>query len=226
MGDFEELVLATAAQIEALIPAGPAAELGRYEPRHWTGVPEYGTPAQRALDDFDRSAAELLLGALERGVSKLTLEAPDDVVAGLVPLPDGTTFSYVTFGGQSPLKEPVSLIGMTNPGAIELITERAWAAVALLDLGTTTGDEETVIAKHGAAHLAVAVATAAAVLNKIRVSTDPVAVVGIAIGVTALFMPKIPKPSAYEQALLQKRRDAYRGQSWNPSVPVADHEFL
>ncbi|MET9626805.1 DUF6461 domain-containing protein [Lentzea sp. NPDC006480] len=224
MGDFEELVLATARQIEALIPADPAAELGRYEPRHWSG-PEYGTPAQRALDDFSRSAAERLLGALELGVSKLTLQVADDVVAGLVPLPDGTTFSYVTFGGQSPLKEPVSLIAMTRPGAIELITEQVRANAALLDLSDVTGDENTVIARHGAAHLALAVATTAAVLNKIRTSPSPVAIIGIAIGVTALLIPKIPKPPAYAQALLQKRRDEYKGMSWSPSVPVDDHRF-
>ncbi|KJK51803.1 hypothetical protein UK23_05715 [Lentzea aerocolonigenes] len=225
MGDFEELVLATARQIEPLIPVAPAADLGRYEPRHHWNGPEFGTPAQRALDDFDRSAAELLLGALERGVSKLTVQAPDDIVADLVPLPAGTTFSYASFGGQSPLEKPMGLIAIVNPGAIELITEQVRATAALVDLGDVTGDENAVIAKHGAAHLAVAVATAAAVLNKIRTSPDPVAVIGIAIGVTALVIPKLPKPPAYEQALRQRMRDEYQGQSWNPSVPVAHHQF-
>jgi hypothetical protein len=88
VGEFEELISAAVPSIEALIPADPAAELGRYEPRQWSGRPEYGAPAQRALDDFPGLTAERLLGALELGVARLTLTAPADVVAGLQPLPD------------------------------------------------------------------------------------------------------------------------------------------
>jgi hypothetical protein len=227
MGEFEELVLAAARSIEALIPADPAAELGRHEPRQWNG-PEYGTPAQRALDHFTALAAERLLGALELGVAELTLTAPAETVAGLRPLPDGTSFSLVSFGGQSALKTPVTMVAAVHPGAIELITERVRTTAALLDLSNVTGDEKAVVARHGAAHLALAVAVSAAVLRRLGTptSTDPLAIIGIAIGVTALLLPEIPKPPAYAQALLRKRRDEYKGLSWNPSVPVFDHQFL
>lgn len=227
MGEFEELVLAAAPSIEALIPAEPAAELGRYEPRRWSG-PQHGTPAQRALDDFTGLTAERLLGALELGVAKLTLTAPEHVVADLRPLPDGSRFSLLSFSGQSALKTPVTMVAAAHPGAIELITEQVRTTAALLDLSDVTGDEDAVVAKHGAAHLALAVAVSAAVLRRLgtQTSTNPLAIIGVAIGVTALLLPDIPKPPAYAQALLQKRRDEYQGMSWNPSVPVFDHQFL
>ncbi len=228
MGEFEELVLTAARQIAVLVPAGPAAELGRYEPRRWSGRPEHGAPAQRALDDFTGLTAERLLGALELGVAGLTLTAPADVIAGLRPLPDGSRFTLVSASGQSALKTPVTMVAAVHPGAIELITERVRAMVSSLDLSDATGDEAAVCAKHGAAHLALAVAVSAAILRALGTptSTDPLAIIGVAIGVTALLLPEIPKPPAYEQALLQKRRAAYKGLSWQTNVPVFGHEFM
>ncbi|MEV6237974.1 DUF6461 domain-containing protein [Lentzea sp. NPDC051838] len=225
MGELEELILGAVPSIEALIPAGPAAELGRHEPRRWDG-PEYGTPAQRALNDVPGLTAERLLGALELGVAKLTLTAPDAVVSGLRPPPEGG-FGFMSFGGESALKRPVAMVAGAHPGAIELITEQVRTMAALLDLGEVDGDEAAVIAKHGAAHLALAVATSAAILRKLNTwaSNDPLAVIGIAIGVTALVLPEIPKPRAYTEALLQKRRDEYKGMSWSANVPVSDHQF-
>jgi len=228
VGEFEELVLQAVPAIEALIPADPAAELGRYEPRQWTDGRRHGTPAQRALDDFPGPTAERLLGALELGVARLTLTAPAETVAGLRPLPNGSSFSIVSFMGQSALKTPVTMVAAVHPGAIELITERVRTTATLLDLSGVTGDETAVAARHGAAHLALAVAVSAAVLNRLGTPTskDPLAIVGIAIGVTALLLPDIPKPPAYARALLQKRRDEYRGSSWQTSVPVSGHEFV
>lgn len=228
MGEFEELILAAVPSIEALIPADPAAELGRYEPRQWSGHPQYGTPAQRALDDFSGLTAERLLGALELGVAGLTLTAPADTVAGLRPIPDGSRFSLMSHVGQSALKTPVTMVAAVHPGAIKLITERVRATTALLDLSDVTGDEAAVAARHGAAHLALAVATTTAMLRAIGTptSTDPPAISGGAIGVTALLLPSIPKPPAYAQALLQRRRDEYKGRSWSASVPVSGHRFM
>jgi hypothetical protein len=228
VGEFEELVLAALPSIEALVPPGPAAELGRYEPHRWSGRHEYGTPAQRAFDGFPGLTAERLLGALELGVARLGLTAPPEVVAGLRPLPDGSSFMVVTSQGQSAMRTPVTMVASVHRGAIELITERVRAMTGLLDLSEVSGDEAAIVARHGAAHLALAVAVSAAVLTALGTPTaaDPAAMIGIAIGVTALLLPEIPKPPAYAQALLEKRRAEYRGQSWEPSVPVFDHEFL
>jgi hypothetical protein len=56
--------------IEALIPPAPAAELGRHQ--------RPATTAREALDLVPRLVTERLLGALELGVSKLDLRAPQD----------------------------------------------------------------------------------------------------------------------------------------------------
>jgi hypothetical protein len=228
VGEFEELITAAVPSIEALIPVDPAAELGRYEPQSWNGRHEHGAPAQRALDRFPELTAERLLGALELGVAGLTLTAPADVVAGLRPLPDGSSFAIVSASGQSALRKPVGLVAAVHPGAIELITEQVRALTALLDLSGAGGDEAAVAARHGAAHLALAVAVSTAVLRAIGtpVATRPPAIIGVAIGVTALLLPEIPKPPAYERALLEKRRAEYTGSSWQANVPVFDHEFL
>ncbi|GAB2858027.1 DUF6461 domain-containing protein [Lentzea nigeriaca] len=228
VGEFDELITAAVPSIEALIPPDAAAELGRYEPQRWTGHHEHGTPAQRALGRFPGLAAERLLGALELGVARLTLTAPAEVVAGLRPLPDGSSFSIISASGQSALTTPVTLVAAVHPGAIELITDQVRSMTALLDLSGIDGDEASVAAKHGAAHLALAVATATAVLRAIGtpIATNPPAIIGIAIGVTALLLPETPKPPAYERALLEKRRAEYTGSSWSTSVPVFDHEFM
>ncbi|MGW4213009.1 DUF6461 domain-containing protein [Lentzea sp. NPDC004789] len=228
MGEFEELILRAVPEIEALIPAEPAAELGRCEPHQRGHRPEHGAPAQRALDAFPALTAERLLGALELGVANLKPAAPADTVAGLRPPPDGSRFALVSAGRQSALRTPVAMVAAVHPGAIELVTEQVRSALNLLDLSEVSGDEAAIAAKHGAAHLALAVVVSAAVLRAIGtpVATAPAAIIGIAIGVTALLLPAIPKPPAYEHALLAKRRAEYKGSYWRADVPVFDHEFV
>lgn len=227
MGAFEDLVVAAVPSIEALIPADPAAELGRYTDRERRGFIPQSAPAQAALDDFPGLTAERLLGALELGVAELTLTAPAEIVSGLKPLPYGSSFSIAWADGESALRKSVSLVAAGHPGAIELITEQVRGLLPSLDLSDVTGDEATIISRHGAVHLALAVAVSAAVLNAISTrSADPVAIIGVAIGVTALLLPSVPKPPAYEQALLDKRRAEYRGRSWFTHVPVSGHEFV
>jgi hypothetical protein len=120
------------------------------------------------------------------------------------------------------------MVAAVHRGAIELITEQVRSMTGLLDLSEADGDENAVVAKHGAAHLALAVAVSRAILRALGtpVAANPVAAIGIAIGVTALLLPHIPKPPAYARALLEKRRAEYRGMSWRPNVPVFDHEFV
>ncbi|MFD9698455.1 DUF6461 domain-containing protein [Lentzea sp. NPDC059081] len=227
MGEFEESITASLASIEALIPPEPAAELGRYEGREWPGL-SHGTQVQRALERFPGFTAERLLGALELGVAKLTLRAPAEVVAVLRPLDRPIYFQVLSSDGQSALKTPMTMVSAVHTGAMELITDLVRSRTGLLDLSGVSGDEAAIAAKHGAAHLALAVAVSTAVLRALDTpsSTDPRAIIGIAIGVTALLLPSIDKPPAYAGALLEKRRADYKGSSWQTSAPVFGHEFV
>jgi hypothetical protein len=216
----------TAARIEALIPAAPAAELGRRTERGRRDAFPSGSLVQQALRDVAGLSAERLLGALELGVARLDLTAPRELVAELKPLPDGSTFSYLTSDGQSAMTTPMILVDGAHPGATDLIVRQVRAL--LPDLTGVTGDEAAIVTKRGAAHLAVAVAVSRAVLNALGTPTaaDPVAAVGVAIGATAEILPDVPMPPAYEQALLDKRRAEYRSASWYTKALVFDHEFV
>ncbi len=216
----------TAARIEALIPAAPAAELGRRTERGRRDAFPSGSLVQQALRDVAGLSAERLLGALELAVARLDLTAPQELVAELKPLPDGSAFSYLTSTGQSAMATPMILVEGVHPGATGLIVRHVRAL--LPDLTDFTGDEAAIVTKRGAAHLAVAVAVSRAVLNALGTpaASDPVAAVGIAIGATAEILPDVAMPPAYEQALLDKRRAEYRSASWYTNAVVFDHEFV
>lgn len=216
----------TAAGIELLIPADPAAELGRRTERGRRDDFQRGSLVQQALREFPGLSAERLLGALELAVARLDLIAPQELVAELKPLPDGSAFSYLTSNGQSAMTTPMILLEGVHRGATDLIVRQVRAL--LPDLADVTGDESAIVTKRGAAHLAVAVAVSRAVLNALGTPTaaDPVAAVGVAIGATAEILPDVPMPPAYEQALLDKRRAEYRSASWHTNAVVSDHEFV
>lgn len=211
--------------IEALIPAEPAAVLGTYV-RHRRQDHASVSVVRQALHDFPGLPAERLLGALELAVARLDLTAPAELIAELVPLPDGSTFSYLSASGQSAMTTPVQMADIVHRGASDLILRHVRAM--LPDLSEVTGDEAAIAAKRGAAHLAVAVAVARAVLNAIGTPTaaEPAAAIGIAIGVTAEILPDLPMPPAYERALLEKRRREFMGSSWSTQAMVFGHEFV
>ncbi|WP_191301863.1 DUF6461 domain-containing protein [Lentzea cavernae] len=226
MGEFEKLITGAAPSIEALIPAGPAAELGRHTARRRPDDFYAGSVAQKALQLFPGLVAERLLGALELAVARLDLTAPAGLVAGLRPLPDGSGFVLVSMNGQSAMATPMTMVNAVHPGAVDLIVEQVRALSP--DQSGVTGDEAGIAARRGAAHLAVAVVVSRAVLNALGTPTaaDPAAVVGIALGATVELLPDVPLPLAYAQAVLEKRRAEYQGSSWNTTVPVFDHEFV
>lgn len=226
VGDFEKLINDVVPSIEALIPAEPAAELGRRTAPRWRDEFSHGSVVQQALRDVPGLTAERLLGALELAVARLDLVAPREVVAELQPLPDGSSFGYLTTSGQSAMITPMTLVEAVHRGATDLILRHV--REMLPDLTGFTGDEAAIAVKRGAAHLAVAVAVTRAVLNALGTPTaaDPIAAVGIALGATAEVLTTLPMPPAYEQALLDKRRAEYRGSSWSTTAPVFDHEFV
>ncbi|MFI6097949.1 DUF6461 domain-containing protein [Lentzea sp. NPDC051213] len=217
MGEFDELIRAAAREIEALIPPAPAAELGRHE--------RAATSPKEALAGVNALVAERLLGALELAVARLDLRASQAMIADL-RAPAGR-FWFATGGGQSAAKEAVDFLENLHPGAADVVLARMRDLLPL-DLSDATGDEAAIAARHGAAHLAPAVAVSAAVLRAIGTdhATDPATIIGTAIGVTALLLPSIPKPPAYDQALLEKRRATYEFRHSHTHVPVFGHEFL
>ncbi|CUU57552.1 hypothetical protein Ga0074812_11350 [Parafrankia irregularis] len=74
-------------------------------------------------------------------------------------------------------------------------------------------DEATLAARHGAAHLALAVAVATAVLRELAppsLGAEAPVVVGTAVGCAVLVLRGRPMPDAYPAALLMRRRADYR----------------
>ncbi|WP_089958846.1 DUF6461 domain-containing protein [Lentzea xinjiangensis] len=229
MGEFTKMIRDAAPSIEALVPAEPAAVLGRHVARRRQDDFRSGPVAQQALRELPGLTAERLLGALELGVARLDLTAPDELVAPLPRTGQSGFFSYLEASGQSAMTTPMTLVEATHRGVSDLVLGHVRALLPdLPDLTAVTGDEAAIAARRGAAHLAVAVAVSRAVLNAVGtpVAKDVAAVIGIALGVTAEVLPEVPMPPAYERALLEKRRAEYRGGSWHTHVPVFDHEFL
>lgn len=85
--------------------------------------------------------------------------------------------------------------------------------------------EAAVAAAHAAPHLALAVITAHAVLTELGAAT-PAAVVGTALGATALHLPTLPKPAAHTAAVLARRRAEYLLPVMTSGfAEVRDHHF-
>ena len=69
-----------------------------------------------------------------------------------------------------------------------------------LSVAPDVTDEADVAARHGAAHLALAAATAAAVLPRVDAgewATQPPTVLGVAIGTAVLRLRETPMPAKY-----------------------------
>ncbi|WP_346121916.1 hypothetical protein [Micromonospora coerulea] len=96
-------------------------------------------------------------------------------------------------------------------------------------LGPEITDEQGVAAAHGAAQLALAVATTVAVLHRVGVqpwATEPPAVLGVAIGTAVLLLREAPMPAGYAAALLARARAGYLlPRHSSGSAPVSGHRF-
>ncbi|MEV0675169.1 hypothetical protein AB0I60_01465 [Actinosynnema sp. NPDC050436] len=225
--EFAETVSAALPGIAALVPTEPAARLGRWEAgraRH-----EHGSRVRSAVEGVDDALADRVLGALELALERLTVHVPPALVAD-VPPPDGYGFVMGWVGeGGSAVKRAASTVEQLRPGASDQVLELVEALRDRASVPDATGDEEQIAARHGAAHLALAVVVSAAVLRSLGPLpvAGPAAVVGVALGAAVLVLPHAPKPAAYPAAVLAERRAEYRvPRRSSTSAPVVDHRFL
>lgn len=220
------------------IPETPAAALGRLRavadgagPRHRMApgprpaagshfrVPPGpgGSPALEALGALPPLLVERLLGALELTVPELDPAGVPDM-SGLLGEPLNGGFGMGVAEGTSDAVRGAALLEAIRPGAVPLVAAlaRRLAAhprvAALLAVDTAITGEREVAAAHGAARLALAVSTAAAVVRRAGVqpsAAGPPAVLGVAIGTAVLLLREAPMPPGYAAAVLAKTRAEY-----------------
>ncbi|MFG3709024.1 DUF6461 domain-containing protein [Micromonospora sp. NPDC047670] len=242
--------------VVARIPTRPAAELGRLRAvedgdtwpirgssvahpavaRFSPGAPaRSGDPSVRdALGSLPPLLTERLLGALELTVAELDLgDAPD--LTGLLGEPVTGSFGVASVSGQSEAVTGAAVLEQIRPGAVPLVAALARRLATqprvapLLTVAPGITDERDIAAAHGAAQLALAVATAAAVLRRVGIrpwATEPPAVLGVAIGTAVLLLRDSPMPAGYAAALLDRARAEYLlPRHCSGSAPVAGHRF-
>jgi hypothetical protein len=178
------------------------------------------SPVLAGVRSLGSLLVERLLGALEIAVERLPLDVP----AGLAGTggTGGTTHAGVAAMvariGDSEAVDAVALLDGLRPGASALVgalitaVSRHRAVAPLLAVDAAGETEPAIAARHGTAYLAMATATAAAVLRELdapRVGAGAPVVVGTALGALAELLPTIPMPPAYADALLAKRRAEY-----------------
>ncbi|TCO54128.1 DUF6461 domain-containing protein [Actinocrispum wychmicini] len=223
--DFEPFVSAVLADVVALVPKEPAARLGRWEPK---GHQHHGTRVQAALDEIGDVLAERLLGALELTVDRLAVDIPHDLVTG-VARPTVTRFGLLTTGvEQSATKQAVAIVEQVHVGASDLVVSLVEALLDKAAVPDAVGDEAEIAAQHGAAHFALAVVVSTAVLRSFgtAVAAETPAIIGVALGATAIVVPTVPKPLGYAAAVLAKRRAEYLlPRTASMSATVTDHRF-
>lgn len=228
-------LFAGAADALRLVAAGPrAARLvaGHVDPPH-VDVGGDAAAVREALSSLPPLLIERLLGALELTVPKLDLPGAPELISHLPPFTGG--FALVRVSGQSEALTQAGMVEQLRPGAQDLVgaLTRRLAAVpqvaAQLTVAPEVTDEQDIAAAHGAAHLALAVATAAAVLPGVGVppwARTPPAVVGVAIGTAVSLLRETAMPDGYAAALLARVRAEYltprHTSGW---APVSGHLF-
>ncbi|WP_055409342.1 DUF6461 domain-containing protein [Frankia sp. ACN1ag] len=200
-----------------------------------------GSAVVAALRALGVPVAERLLGALELAVDDLRL-AP---VPGLPELrlprqvifaeragtgdPDGAAVRAVQRLDQA-LPEASAMVSTLltvlarHPMIVPLLAD-----ADIEPAETETETEAAIAAGHGAMHLALGVAVAAAVLPTAALApliAGPPVIVGTGLGAAAVYLASAPMPPGYGEALLAKRRSEYRlPRSCAGSVHVRGHRF-
>ncbi|QUF03267.1 hypothetical protein KCV87_28215 [Actinosynnema pretiosum subsp. pretiosum] len=231
MGEIDALattIAADVARLRPLIPTGPAATLGRLRP----GPPRDPTPfpRSRAAEAMDReelwTTAEQALTALAPTVDTLTTTAP----VPEVPQPPAA-FGVLVVSGRGKAYESLTFLEAAHRGATDAVADlveslAAHPALAGALTGPGTGDEETISAHHGAAHLALGVAVASALLRTLRPRPEHPAVVCAGVAAAALLIPTRPEPNGYAEAVLEAHRAEYPEQLNASSCPdITRHRF-
>ncbi|MBL7501418.1 hypothetical protein I6A84_03075 [Frankia sp. CNm7] len=205
-------------------------------PPHPAGPAE--SPVLRTLRRLDSTLNARLLGALELAVGDLRVEGvPAGLTAGIPAAPHGHQSAITFSGDHAELANAVTLLDQLRWGATTVVVELVRALgthptiAALFDppparlepptdvpLSTTPATpagaaaESAVAARHGAAYLALGVATAAAVLAELplpaAVPWAP-AIIGVGLGAGAGVLAETPMPADYAAAALAKRRAEY-----------------
>ncbi|GAA2695578.1 MULTISPECIES: DUF6461 domain-containing protein [Actinosynnema] len=218
MGEIDALATAIAADVarlRPLIPTGPAATLGRLRqapPRESAPFPRSRAALAMSLDGSWESA-EQALPALAPALDTLTTTVPPGLRADVLPPPTGP-FTTITFMGAGPAEQGFADVEAVHRGATDVIADltatlAAHPALADALAGPGSGDEETVSAHHGAAHLALGVAVAAAVLRRLIPSSGHPAAVAAGAAAAALLIPTLPEPDGYAEAALEAHRAEY-----------------
>ncbi|MET9000026.1 DUF6461 domain-containing protein [Amycolatopsis sp. NPDC004169] len=222
--DFAAAVAAAVPAVRAMIPAAPAAVLGRLrctpEPHRLRDEPD----VVRSLRSLPSWVVERVHGAVELPLARLEIPAPP-VAAGLKPPPDGT-FAFITSDSEAEALRETRLLPRTRPGLPELVADLT-ARAADDDRLTlaSEGDEAAIAAAHGAHHLAIALVTATIVAREAG-EPSTAAIVGTALGVAASLLRTRPMPGGYAAALREKERAEYRlPQHGSTSAEVRDHVF-
>ena len=221
---FEAVVRAAMPGIVAVVPEEPAARLGRWVPTiRW----EVGSQVVTALHSLGNLLPERLLGALELTVDRLTVDLPPGLGDGLTPSA-ATSFGTIRQNDETATREAVRLLDQVHPGASDLVVDLVSALRHVAESPDATGDEAEIAARHGAAHLALAVLVSTAVLRSLggAVAGATPAIVGVALGTTAIVVPQAPKPPGYAAAVLARRRAEYvLPRSAALSAVVTGHTF-
>ena len=162
-----------------------------------------------------------LLGALELTVPELDLAGVPDL-SRLLGAPRTGTFGFISMGEDDEAARGIGMLEQVRPGAVALVVALARRlagdrrVASQLSVAPDLTDEADVAARHGAAHLALAAATAAAVLPRVGAgewATKPPTVLGVAIGTAVLLLRETPMPASYAAALLARVRAEYRPSS-------------
>lgn len=230
-------------ETRAVVTAGPARSVAFRVPAERAVPGRAGgaggpaeSPAVRAVRSVGPLLAERLLGALELTVAALDLADVPDLSSYLGQPPTGRGI-FASAGQDSQVVTTVRLLERSRPGAADLAAALSrrlaghQAIVPLLAVPPSATDEASIAAAHGAAHLALAVAVAKAVIGRwspppALADSPAAAVIGVGAGAAVILLRDVPMPARYAAAVLEKARAEYLlPRRASGSVPVAGHRF-